>query len=246
MANRTRPQSAPATHPMSADRLDDTSPTRRPSAGSAPPPALPKPTGRAVRRSPPARWRPRDVDLVAEAVRERRAVRSPSTRARSNRRSTASLDPAAESLEQREHDERRRDDHDRLTPRQRGRAAWWMIVATMPAQDAGHDRVRDRPADDPVDLVQPVAQDRDADGDRQERRRQDPGGPSTSPIPSAMRLPTPSSARTDDRHDAGRGGPAGLRPDGRARAPVATDEDGGRGDDADGVDGERDVSGRRR
>ena len=44
-----------------------------------------------------------------------------------------------------------------------------------------------------------------------------------------------------DRHDPGRGDPADLRADDRPGPPVAADEDGGRGDDADAVDGEREV-----
>jgi hypothetical protein len=36
-----------------------------------------------------------------------------------------------------------------------------------PDQQAGDDRVRQRPGDDPVDLIQPVLQDPDADAYRQ-------------------------------------------------------------------------------
>ena len=46
-------------------------------------------------------------------------------------------------------------------------------------QDDRHEPVADRVADDPVDVVEAIAQDRDADRDRGEEQRQDPGAPAT-------------------------------------------------------------------
>ena len=58
-------------------------------------------------------------------------------------------------------------------------------------------KLRHRPADEPVDLVQPVAEDRDADGDGKERERdraQDPADGRESRRPDALDSATTGQA----------------------------------------------------
>ena len=97
-------------------------------------------------------------------------------------------------------------------------------------QDRRHGAVRDRPADDPVDVVEPVAQDGDADRDRDQRRDDDrkegvegrrdngwgrrghdedhgelDGGRAREPLDLLVLRPGRAPEPDDDRRGAGRG-----------------------------------------
>ena len=110
------------------------------------------------------------VDCVFQPGGERGHGRSASYRARLNRRSTARCtrwrsglnSAAAASVEA-----------------ATATGAWirntWVVSSTSPAytpdQQAGHDRIGQGPADDPVDLIQPVLQHRHRAGQRDARDR---------------------------------------------------------------------------
>ena len=71
-------------------------------------------------------------------------------------------------------------DGERVSRRWRRRPAAWsrrFVPTNTAGEERGHDRVGERPPDDPVDVVQAVAQDRDADRDGQQRGREEPERP---------------------------------------------------------------------
>jgi hypothetical protein len=89
------------------------------------------------------------------------------------------LDALAERVEQDRDEQGRGGDGDALVLDQRAHVRHQEDVRSREhaEQDDGHQAVTDRLADDAVDVVEAIAQDRDRDGDGWQQKRCDPGDP---------------------------------------------------------------------